>query len=71
MSSFAAYYQVLMKEPLGDVPGGPAVKASPSSAEGAGLITGLGVKISHALKPKNQTKNRSNTVTNSIKDFRK
>ena len=30
------------------------VKTSPSSAEGAGLIPGQGVKIPHASGPKNQ-----------------
>ena len=36
------------------MPSGPVVTASPSSAGGAGLMTGLGVKIPHALWPKNQ-----------------
>ena len=39
---------------LWDFPGGPEVKTSPSSAGGAGLISGQGAKILHALWPKNQ-----------------
>ena len=35
-------------------PGGPVTKTLPSSAEGAGSIPGQGVKIPHALGPKNQ-----------------
>ena len=30
------------------------VKTLPSNAGGVGLITGLGAKISHVLRPKNQ-----------------
>ena len=52
-------------------PGGPAVKTSPSSAEGAGLIPGQGAKIQHALWSKKiKNKNRSNIVTNSVKAFK-
>ena len=38
-----------------DFPGGPVLKNPPSSAEGKGLISGGGTKISHALWPKNQS----------------
>ena len=37
---------------LGDFPGGPVVKTSPSKAGGVGLIPGRGVKIPHASQPK-------------------
>ena len=37
-----------------DLPGGPVVKTSPSSAGGAGSIPGRGAKILHAGWPKNQ-----------------
>ena len=39
-----------------DFPGGPVVKTSPCNAEGAGKIPGQGVKIPHALGPKNQNR---------------
>ena len=42
------------KEYLGDFPGGPVVKTSPSSAGGAGSIPGRGAEIPHAWRPKNQ-----------------
>ena len=48
------------------------VKTLPSNAGGAGSILGWGVKIPHALRPKNQNiKNRSITVTNSVKMLKK
>ena len=34
---------------LGDFPGGPVVKTSPSTTGGAGSIPGQGTKIPHAL----------------------
>ena len=37
-----------------DFPGGPAVKASPSSEGGVGSIPGQGAKIPHNLQPKKQ-----------------
>jgi len=36
-------------------PGGPVVKASPSSEGGVGSIPGQGAKIPHNLQPKNKT----------------
>lgn len=39
-----------------DLPGGPGVKASPSSARGAGLIPGRGAQIPHASRPKTREK---------------
>ena len=41
-----------------DFPGGPVVKISPFSAEGAGLIPGWGVKISHSLQAKEYLKQK-------------
>ena len=38
---------------LGNFPGGPVVKTSPSNASGVGLIPGQGAKILHASQPKN------------------
>ena len=55
---------------LGDFPGRPEVKTLPSNAGVAGAIPGQGAKIPDALPPKNQTQNRSNTVTNSIKTLK-
>ena len=46
--------QLVKNPPARDFPGGPVVRTSPSSAEGAGLIPTRGVKIPHALGPKNQ-----------------
>ena len=44
-----------MKMPkTGDVPGGPVVGTSPSSAGGVRSIPGRGAKIPHASRPKNQ-----------------
>ena len=37
---------------IGDFTGGPGVKTSPSSADGAGSIPGWGAKISHASRTK-------------------
>ena len=55
-----------------DSPGAPGIKTLPFNAEGAGLIPGWGVKILHASLPPNQNINsKSNTVTNSIKTFKK
>ena len=52
-----------------DFPAGPVVNTSPSNAEGAGSIPGLGAKIPYALWPRNQDINNiSNIVTNSIKN---
>ena len=42
------------KQSVGDFPGCPVVKTSPSSAGGAGSISGRGAKIPHALLPRNQ-----------------
>ena len=49
-----------------DFPGGPAVKTSPSKAEGEGLIPGQGAEIPHDSLPKTQNPdNRINIVTHS------
>ena len=57
-----------------DIPSGPVVKTLPSNAGNAHCITGQGARIPHALWPKNQKvkkrENSSNTITNSIKDFK-
>ena len=39
---------------MGDFPGGPVVKTSPSNAGGVGSIPGRGDKIPHALRPEKQ-----------------
>ena len=46
------------------------VKTLPSNAGGVGSIPGQGAKIAHASKHQN-IKNRSNAITNSIKDLKK
>ena len=56
-----------------DFTGGPVNKASPSNAGVVGSVPGSGAKILHASWPKTTTtttKNRSNTVTNSIQTFK-
>ena len=56
---------------LRDFPGNLVVKNSPSGAGSVGPISGWGAKIPHASQPENQSINdRSNIVTNSIKDFK-
>ena len=51
-------------------PGGPMVKTLPSNTRDVGSTPGWGTKIPHALKPKIQNRNSSNTVTNSIKTIK-
>ena len=52
-------------------PGSPVVKTSSSTAGGKSLIPGHGAKIPHASWPKHQIiKNRSNTVTSTIKTLK-
>ena len=47
------------------------IKTLPSNAGDVGLIPGQGAKIPHASWPKKaKHKNRSNTVTNSIKTLK-
>ena len=46
------------------------VKSSPSNTRGAGSIPGRGVKIPHALWPKNQNIKQSDIITNSIKTLK-
>ena len=58
-----------------DIPGGPVVKSLPPKPGGASSIPARGPKIPHAEWPEktNQTKaykNRSNNITNSIKNFK-
>ena len=52
---------------LGDFPGGPAGKTSPSNTMDVGLIPGQRAKIRHACGQKTKTENRNNIVTSSIK----
>ena len=54
----------------GDFPGSAMIMISPSSAGGAGSIPGQGAKIPQASRPRNQTQNRSNIVTSSIKTLK-
>ena len=62
---------ILNELTLGDFPGSPVVKTLPSNARGVDLIPGQGVRIPHALWPKNQNiNNRSNIVTNSTKTLK-
>ena len=46
------------------------VKTSPSNTGDAGSISGWGIKIPHSSWPKNQSINRSNIVSDSIKTFK-
>ena len=53
-----------------DFPGGPAVKTSPSTAGGAGLIPGRGAKIPHASQPKIQNIKQKQNCNKFNKDFK-
>ena len=55
---------------LGAFPGGPAVKTSPSSAEGAGLIPGQGAKIPHTSQPKHQNIKQNQHCNKFNKNFK-
>ena len=55
---------------LGDFPGGPVVKTSPSNAGGAGSILGQGAKIPHASWPKNQNIKQKQYCNKFNKDFK-
>ena len=57
------------EELIRDFPGSPVVKTSPSNAGGAGSIPGLGAKISHVLRQKNQNINQKQYCTKINKDF--
>ena len=46
------------------------VKTSPSNTGDAGSISGWGIKIPHSSWSKNQSINRSNIVSDSIKTFK-
>ena len=52
------------------LPGGPAVRTSPPSAGGAGLIPGQGAKIAHVLWPKNQNIKQKQYCDKFNKDFK-
>ena len=53
----------------GNFPGSPVVQTLPLLIQEVS-IPGRGVKIPHALRPKNHNINRSNMLTNSIKTFK-
>ena len=53
----------------GNFPGSPVVQTSPLLIQEVS-IPGQGVKIPHALRPKNHNINRSHMLTNSIKTFK-
>ena len=55
-----------------DFPDGPVIETSPSNAGDTGSMPGLGPRIRHALRPKNQKiNNGSNILTNPIKTLKK
>ena len=58
------------KASLGEFPGGPVVKTSPSNARGVGMIPGWGAKIRAKNAKMLKQTNRSNTVMNSIKTLK-
>ena len=53
-----------------DLPGGPAVKTSPSNARGAGSIPGRGAKIPSASRPKKQNIKQKQYCNKFNKDFK-
>ena len=56
---------------LGDFPGGPMVKPSPSNTGCADSIPGWGAKIPHASRPKNQNIKQKQYCNKFIKGFKK
>ena len=56
---------------LGEFPGGPVIKPSPSNAGGAGLIPGWGARIPHPSGPKNQNIKQKQYCNKLNKDFKK
>ena len=55
---------------MGNLPGGPAVKTSPSNVVGVGSIPGQGAEIPHASRPKNQSIKQKQYCNKSNKDFK-
>ena len=55
---------------MGDFPGDPLVKTSPSNAGGACSIPGRGTKIPHALGPKNQNIKQKQYCNKFNEDFK-
>ena len=56
---------------MGDFPGRPVVKTSPSNAGGAGSIPGEGAKIPHAsygIKPKHKIQANCNKFSKDVKN---
>jgi len=60
-----------VKTKVGDFPGGPVVKTSPSNAGGAGSIPSQGAKISHASRPKHQNIKQKQYCNKFNKDLKK
>ena len=52
----------LLKTCLGDFPGGPLVKTSPSNAGHAGLTPGRGVMIPHASQQKKKKRKKKMAI---------
>ena len=55
---------------MGDFPGGPGVKTSPSNTGHAGSIPGWGAKISHASESKNQNIKQKQYCNKFNEDFK-
>ena len=55
---------------MGDFPGDPLVKTSPSNAGGACSIPGRATKIPHALGPKNQNIKQKQYCNKFNEDFK-
>ena len=71
---FKTYYKAAVIKTVWswDLPGGPVLKTSPSSAGGTGSIPGWGAKIPHALRPKiNQNIKQKQYCNKFNKDFEK
>ena len=56
---------------LGNFPGGPVARTSPSNAEGVGSIPGQGTKTPHASQPKNQKRKQKQYCNKFNKSFKK
>ena len=61
---------VVKNHMVGDFPGGPVVKTSPSNAGGVGSTPGQGAKIPLTLQPKNQNIKQKQYCNKFNKDFK-
>ena len=61
---------ISLRKWIGDLPGDPAVKTSPSNVGDLNLIRGQGAKIPHDLQPKKQDIKQKQYCNKFNKDFK-